>query len=300
MVEPLLYAALGFLVASLLGLFVCRAVWGRAVRLTTQRVQRRLPLSREEVIAGRDLLRAEHAVETRRLERHAEALQARMTASLVDLGRSRAALASLGRDLAENRMATGTAEAREDDIRRQLDEVSIALADRSAALARVEEERDQAIKTAAGNSRGEADLQAELDTRRVEIAALNTQIENLRSQHGDLARELAEARELLAERNDLLSATQEAFARETARAEEAEARAQAIPLQADAPSVDPESLAALRDNIESLAGEIARSVGHPLSSAKEPDVESKRPALRAAMRAVRKPAKARVPASTEG
>ncbi|QZN99249.1 hypothetical protein [Chenggangzhangella methanolivorans] len=43
MVEPILYASFGALLATLLGLLFLPFFWGRAVRLTTRRLLHRLP-----------------------------------------------------------------------------------------------------------------------------------------------------------------------------------------------------------------------------------------------------------------
>jgi hypothetical protein len=78
--------ALGFLVASLIALAIAPAFWRRAIRLSTRRLEMQLPLSPEEILAGRDLLRAEFAVERRKLEQKAEALNRVHAADMVELG----------------------------------------------------------------------------------------------------------------------------------------------------------------------------------------------------------------------
>ena len=78
--------ALGFLVASLMALAIAPAFWRRAIRLSTRRLEMQLPVSPEEILAGRDLLRAEFAVERRKLEQKAEALNRVHAADMVELG----------------------------------------------------------------------------------------------------------------------------------------------------------------------------------------------------------------------
>jgi hypothetical protein len=85
--------ALGFFVASLIALAAAPAFWRRAIRLSTRRLEMQLPLSPEEIAAGRDLLRAEFAVECRRLEQKAEALNLVHAADLAELGRRAAIIA---------------------------------------------------------------------------------------------------------------------------------------------------------------------------------------------------------------
>jgi hypothetical protein len=85
--------ALGFFVASLIALAAAPAFWRRAIRLSTRRLEMQLPLSPEEILAGRDLLRAEFAVERRRLEKKAEALNLVHAADMTELGRRAAIIA---------------------------------------------------------------------------------------------------------------------------------------------------------------------------------------------------------------
>ncbi len=79
--------ALGFLVAGLLALVIAPAFWQRAIRLSTRRLEMLVPLSPREVIAERDLLRAELAVERRKLEQKAAALNEIHAADMTELGR---------------------------------------------------------------------------------------------------------------------------------------------------------------------------------------------------------------------
>jgi chromosome segregation ATPase len=92
--------ALGFLAASLLALAATPAFWRRAVRLTTKRLAMELPLSMDEVLAGRDLLRAQFAAERRQLEHKIEELSERRAADLAELGNRAGIIARLEADLA--------------------------------------------------------------------------------------------------------------------------------------------------------------------------------------------------------
>lgn len=85
-----MYFALGFMVAALLALMFLPAFWRRAMRLSTRRLQMLAPMSMEEVIAERDLLRAEFAVRERRLEQELESMQVARTENLAAIGRESA------------------------------------------------------------------------------------------------------------------------------------------------------------------------------------------------------------------
>jgi hypothetical protein len=87
MIEPMMYMGIGFLCAVLIAVAVMPLIHDRAVRLTTRRLRATLPQSMKEIQAGRDLLRAEFAMSTRRLEINLEQLKNKSTGQVVELGR---------------------------------------------------------------------------------------------------------------------------------------------------------------------------------------------------------------------
>ena len=87
--------ALGFLAASLLGLLLASAFWGRAVRLTTARIKQSLPVSEQEIQADRDRLRAEYAIKVHKLETHLEQAKLARARQLVELNRRDASISTL-------------------------------------------------------------------------------------------------------------------------------------------------------------------------------------------------------------
>lgn len=90
-----MYFALGFLVAGLVFLMFLPAFWRRATRLSMRRLQMLMPLSMEEVVAERDLLRADFALRERRLEQEMEAVKAEKALDLAAIGRHAARIADL-------------------------------------------------------------------------------------------------------------------------------------------------------------------------------------------------------------
>jgi hypothetical protein len=68
MIESSMYFGIGLLFGALIGLVLIPLIHARAVRLTTRRLEAVLPESMAEVQAEKDLLRAEFAMSTRRLE----------------------------------------------------------------------------------------------------------------------------------------------------------------------------------------------------------------------------------------
>src|SRR3990172_7425948 len=68
MIDIGIYVALGFLGASLLALMLVPALWNRAVRLTSKKLESTMPMSVADIQADKDQLRAEYAIRLRRVE----------------------------------------------------------------------------------------------------------------------------------------------------------------------------------------------------------------------------------------
>lgn len=90
MIETAMYVALGFLVASVIALLLSRPLWRRAVRLTTERLEATLPMSRADMEADKDELRAQYAIKLRNFELALEKEKDKSTRYLVDRNKSRA------------------------------------------------------------------------------------------------------------------------------------------------------------------------------------------------------------------
>lgn len=97
----MMLVSLGFLLAALLGFVVAPAYWARAVRLTTERIRRSLPLTEAEIRADRDKLRAEHAVRVHRLEARADRARLSAARQRVEINRRDAMISRLERDVKE-------------------------------------------------------------------------------------------------------------------------------------------------------------------------------------------------------
>ncbi len=83
MVEAAMYAAIGFLIATLIGLAVIPLIHNRAVRLTMRDLEGGLPMSMGELQAEKDALRAEFALAVRRLEITNEQLRSKVANLMV-------------------------------------------------------------------------------------------------------------------------------------------------------------------------------------------------------------------------
>lgn len=94
-IELMMYMGIGFLLAALIAVLVIPLVHSRAERLTLRRLEASLPQSLAEVQADKDLLRADHAISTRRLELKIEHLTVKLAGQLVELGKKRDAVNQL-------------------------------------------------------------------------------------------------------------------------------------------------------------------------------------------------------------
>src|SRR3954467_5132265 len=162
MIEPIMFFAIGFLVASLFGLVLIPLVHNRAVRLTMRRLEAATPLSMAEIQADKDQLRAEFAMSTRRLELSVEQMKARTTNQLAELGKKSDAINRLKVELGEKTAAIFALEAREKALKDQLRatesehsvkigalrEAERMLADKQAELAKVSADLGERSATA--------------------------------------------------------------------------------------------------------------------------------------------------------
>jgi uncharacterized membrane protein YccC len=87
MIESFMYVGIGLLLGCLLGVAFVPAIQNRAIRLAVSRLEGSLPQSMAQIRADKDLLRAEFAMSTRRMEITIEQLRNKMTNQAVELGK---------------------------------------------------------------------------------------------------------------------------------------------------------------------------------------------------------------------
>ena len=138
MVEPIMYLAIGFLVAMLLGLTIVPLVHNRAVRLTTRRMEAATPLSMAEIQADKDQLRAEFAMSARRLEMSVDQLKHKTTSQLAELGKKTDAINLMKLELGEKNATIFSLEAREKAVKEQLRATEEEFAAKTEALRQAE------------------------------------------------------------------------------------------------------------------------------------------------------------------
>lgn len=190
MIEQALYFALGFLVAGLIALLFLPAFWRRAMRLSMRRLQMLAPMSMEEVIAERDLLRAEFAVRERRMEQEIEAVKASKAFDMAAIGRHAARIAE-----AEN--ALRKAEADNRDMTLALREAEKILAERTdllhsteLALNEMTERADRSVERLRLLESDKEELGREKEMESSRVVAHEAKIGALHEQNTRLQREL--------------------------------------------------------------------------------------------------------------
>jgi hypothetical protein len=242
MIEQAMIFALGFLLAGILALVVAPAFWRRAVRLARRRIEAQVPVSIGEILAERDLLRAQNAVEIRRFEDRAAALNRRHAADLSEISRQAAEIAAFRTELAGREQDYAAAIAENAQLMRELVETNAtsaaalkALFDADAAYRNKSDEivdlnqSHSAVSalaevrlaslSAADNYAG--DLERRVEILRADLAAVQTRLK-------DKTREAGESKDILAIARSDLAKAQKKLESESARATDLEVAANAL------------------------------------------------------------------------
>ena len=214
MIDVGIYLALGFLVASLLALMLTRPLWNRAVRLTTRRLEATMPMSIADIQADKDQLRAEFAIELRRVEVALEKAKDKATRELVEANKRRVEIAEINTTLeaVKGRLQEKENANRvlEQTIRRRLPELESRLRAAKDAMAELESANTELRNTIA--SQGEA--------LKLARSTVNTQRGDIDQLRGTLGGEAASSRRsaksdaVLAKQNRKLSAELSALKQE--------------------------------------------------------------------------------------
>jgi chromosome segregation ATPase len=213
MIEPIMFFGIGFLFAALIGLVFIPLVHARAVRLTVRRIEAATPLSMAEIQADKDQLRAEFAMSTRRLEMRVEQMKAKTTSQLAELAKKSEAISKLKAELAEKTAAIQGMEARERAMKDQIRATEEEFNQRLNALREAERKLTDKEAELAKLSAYLDERAFDADSQRIEMVALHTQIEALKTRISDSEHDLKETeRRLKQERSDAEAAAQELIA----------------------------------------------------------------------------------------
>lgn len=178
MLETALIFAAGFLAASVLALMIAPGINARAGRLARRRLAAQFPISIEELTAQMDYVRAEGAVEIRKLERRLDREREAHGRTRASIGTDDAALRRETLDLAaeRDRLAGENAAltAERDALEQERDEKRIAIASLETQLASAQTSLAALRRAAEPDeiARENARLRARIETVAADIIAL--------------------------------------------------------------------------------------------------------------------------------
>jgi hypothetical protein len=199
-------------------------LWNRAVKLTTRKLEATMPMSLNDIQADKDQLRAEFAIELRKVEVALDKAREKATRELIEANKRRVEIAMLNTDLAtvksqlqENENANRVLQ---QTIKRRLPDLDTRLKAAKKALAELEQVNGELRTTVASQSEALKVARGTLHNQRSDIDRLRAALEaggggGLRGGKAD-ARTLAESQRLTAE----LSKVQEQLERARTSAEE--------------------------------------------------------------------------------
>ena len=258
MIEPAMYLAIGFLLASLLGVILIPLVHNRAVRLTMRRLEASTPLSMAEIQADKDQLRAEFAMSTRRLEMSVEQMKAKTTSQLAEIGKKTDVINRLKVELGDKTSTIFALEAREKALKDQLRGTEEEYSVKTSSLRETERTLSDKVAELAKLAHELDDKSATADSQKVELVALKTQIEALRDRIGDYEREIRETSTRLdSQRVAAADATNE-LSNERSRVENLGKRVGQLEQQLTAQITEAEALAKRAQDMDARLNEQAR------------------------------------------
>ncbi|MEP9366655.1 hypothetical protein [Xanthobacter sp. VNH20] len=228
MIEQIMYFALGVLGATLVALMVLPAVWHRAVRLTTRRIEAAVPISMFEIQAEKDQQRAGFALNQRRLELQLDAVRESVVAHARTIEQHRLRVVELDKALAAKTADHAALTLAHEDLNARFNAEQTALIERNAQLAetsatleRTTADLSQTRGVLATTTARADDLAARLSEREATLAARVADIGTLEAERAGLSADLAAVCAQLDETNSIL-ATERAAASSAATSAEAE------------------------------------------------------------------------------
>jgi chromosome segregation ATPase len=225
MINALMFGALGFLLGCLFALMLAPPLWNRAVKLTTRKLEATMPMSLNDIQADKDQLRAEFAIDLRKVEVSLEKAKDKAIRELIEANKRSVEIAMLNTDL-----ATVKGQLQENDsanrvlqqtIKRRLPDLDARLKAAKKALAELESVNGELRATVASQSDALKIARTTLHNQRSDIERLRASLESggggaLRGSGKVDARTLAESQRLTAE----LSKVQEQLERAKTGAQE--------------------------------------------------------------------------------
>jgi hypothetical protein len=182
-IEPALYFAIGFLVASLAAVVLAPVASRRARRLADARARLLAPLSERQAIAERDALRAEHAVAEARLERRMTLAEEAAIAVRAELGHKSVRVVTLEADAAEQSSVDFDRRARIEALEIQCRDLEVAMSASQIAIHDLVAQRDKADAAEAVAIARQTELDSEASRARAGAAIMAARAESLEGRY---------------------------------------------------------------------------------------------------------------------
>jgi hypothetical protein len=182
MIEWLMFGALGFLLGCLLALMLAPSFWNRAVKLTTRRLEATMPMSLNDIQADKDQLRAEFAIELRKVEVALDKAKEKAIRELIEANKRRVEIAVLNSDLntAKSKLQENENANRvlQQTIKRRLPDLDSRLKSAKKALAELEAVNAELRSTVASQSDALKTARTTLHNQRADIERLRISLES--------------------------------------------------------------------------------------------------------------------------
>jgi hypothetical protein len=224
MIEWFMFGALGFFLGCLLALMLAPPLWNRAVKLTTRKLEATMPMSLADIQADKDQLRAEFAIELRRVEVALDKSKEKAARELIEANKRRVEIQVLNTDLAgvkgQLQESQNANRVLQQTIKRRLPDLDARLKAAKKALAELETVNAELRNTVASQSEALKIARGTVHNQRADIDRLRMSLESgaasARGSSKSDGRAAAESQRLAAE----LSRTQEELQRAKTSAEE--------------------------------------------------------------------------------
>ena len=165
----------------LLALMLAPPLWNRAVKLTTRKLEATMPMSLNDIQADKDQLRAEFAIELRKVEVALDKAKEKATRELIEANKRRVEIAVLNTDLGavkgqlqENENANRVLQ---QTIKRRLPDLDSRLKAAKKALAELEQVNAELRTTVASQSEALKTARTTLHNQRSDIERLRMALE---------------------------------------------------------------------------------------------------------------------------
>lgn len=258
MIEQILYFLLGVLLATLVALLVLPAVWHRAVRLTTRRVEAAVPVSLFEIQADKDQQRAFFALSQRRLELQVDELRETIVAHAATIETQRQRIFELEQTVAELSQTGDSATAIGAERAVLIGELQDQVSDLTARGSVLDQDLAAAREAIAGHEAAAAQLNARVAELAQTLAEREASLSQEHARVADLEAEAALLTTNLTATTHRLEATTGTLEAERASV----ARLSADLERTRAELADAQALGAARgDEIARLSAELERATG---------------------------------------